>query len=150
VSEERGLGPLDFILLEFPDQDNPTGQAATELRALVDHGVIRLYDIVAVRKDSDGKSTTFDLGELSNDSSDGFAYFAGASSGLLSQQDISQATAALNNGTVGVLLVYENAWAEPFVTAARASGGTLVATSRVSAQDLIETLDTLDNNTDQL
>ena len=47
-------------------------------------------------------------------------------------------------GTIAVLLVYENAWAAPFVAAARKAGGQMVATARVPAQDIIDALDALE------
>lgn len=145
MNEDLDLGPVDFILLEFPDDGDQTGAGAAELRQLVEHGVIDLFDIVAVRKDAGGVVASFDLGEFSADDADGFAYFAGARSGLLDDDDVQQAGAALGNNTLGVLLMYENAWAQRFVTATRAAGGAMIATSRIPAQDLLEALDR-DNN----
>jgi hypothetical protein len=43
-------------------------------------------------------------------------------------------------GRLAALIVYENTWAIPFVTAARASGGELVASARLSAQDVMDAL----------
>ncbi|MDH3227297.1 MAG: hypothetical protein OEM67_09460 [Thermoleophilia bacterium] len=43
-------------------------------------------------------------------------------------------------GTIGVLLVYENAWAVPFVTAARDAAGQLIASARIPAQDVMDVL----------
>ncbi len=47
-------------------------------------------------------------------------------------------------GTTGVLLMYENTWAVPFVSAALEAGGTMIATKRIPAQDLIAVLDELE------
>ncbi|MFZ2383917.1 MAG: DUF6325 family protein [Candidatus Nanopelagicales bacterium] len=144
MTEQMQLGPIDFVLLEFPDADNPSGDAAARMRELVEQGTISIYDVVAIRRDSDGTWETFDLGEVSAEQASGFQYFAGARSGLLSKDDVDELANALNPGTVGIALVYENTWAQPFVTAARASGGAMIATGRVAGQDLIEALDTDD------
>ncbi len=145
MSEDQALGPIDFVLLEFPDQEAPSGSAAHELRLLVDAGTIKLYDVVAIRKDRDGSFATFDVGDLSSSDGDSFAYFAGARSGLLLESDVVEAAATLDNGTVGIALVYENAWAGPFVAAARDSGGAVVASERVPAVDVITVLDELES-----
>ena len=138
----EALGPIDYVLLEFPDQE-PSGEAAAALADLVDAGIINLYDILAVRKAADGSISGFELTDL-GDGVAGFTAFAGARSGLLGDDDIAEAGEVMEPGTIAVLLVYENAWAGPFVAAARKAGGQMIATARVPAQDLIDALDTLE------
>ena len=41
-------------------------------------------------------------------------------------------------------LVYENAWAIPFVAAAREAGGEMIASARIPAQDVMDALDALE------
>ena len=77
MSGDNATGPVDYLVLEFPEQDDPTGDAATELRALIESGVIRLFDIVAVHKSADGEHRVVDLGQFSKQDDDGFAFFAG-------------------------------------------------------------------------
>lgn len=143
MSESNAYGPIDFVLLEFPDQE-PSGDAARELAALVDSGTIRLYDIAAIRKAADGSFSALEISTLSSDES--FGRFAGARSGLLSADDLAAAADALKPGTLAVLLVFENAWAVPFVAAAERAGGELVASSRISAQEVMNALDALEAN----
>ena len=47
-------------------------------------------------------------------------------------------------GTTGVLLMYENTWAIPFVAAALDAGGTMIATKRIAAVDVMAVLDELE------
>ena len=115
---EGVYGPVDFLLLEFPG-DRPTGEAATALLDLVDAGIVRIYDLVVVRKETDGTFSGLDLNDLSADGLGGFAAFAGARSGLLDDDDLRQAADALRPGTTAALIVYENSWAGPFVAAVR-------------------------------
>jgi uncharacterized membrane protein len=131
-------GPVDFVLLEFP-RHGLTGEAGKALLDLVERGVIRLYDLMVISKDEDG---TVDLLGLTE--SGGFATFAGAASGLLGDDDMREAAAAMEPGTVAALIVYENSWAIPFVAAARNSGGELVASARIPAPDVMAALDALD------
>ncbi|MCB0917285.1 MAG: DUF1269 domain-containing protein [Actinobacteria bacterium] len=133
MSGDNATGPVDYLVLEFPEQDDPTGDAATELRALIESGVIRLFDIVAVHKSADGEHRVVDLGQFSKQDDDGFAFFAGASSGLLGIDDVESVASALEPRTFGIVLVYENAWAEEFVSATLRAGGALIASQRIPA-----------------
>jgi hypothetical protein len=47
-------------------------------------------------------------------------------------------------GTVAALVVYENSWAVPFVAAARDAGGEVIASARIPAADIMETLELLE------
>lgn len=136
-------GPVDFLLIEFP-ADQPMDAVADQLLALVEQGTIRLYDLVVARKDADGTVTVIDLHDVTADGPADFAVFSGARSGLLGDEDVAEAGSVMEPGTMAALLVYENAWAVPFVAAAMAAGGQPVASLRIPAIDIIEALDELD------
>jgi len=49
------LGPVDYLVVEFPaDKANFSGEVAAELKDLVERGVVRVLDLVLLRKDPDG------------------------------------------------------------------------------------------------
>ena len=77
---ETVYGPIDFLLLEGR-AENMTGEAAAALLDLVERGIIRIYDLLAVRKEADGSFSGVELKDLSQDGLGGFAAFAGARSG---------------------------------------------------------------------
>jgi hypothetical protein len=140
-------GPVDFLLLEFPD-DRLTGRAAEELLTLIDRGIVDVYDVVVVGKDKSGATYGVDLAQVAAEQLGGFADLAWARSGLLTDEDMEQAAVAMQPGTLAALIVYENTWARPFVAAARESGGELIAGARLPAQDVmnaIEALESLDS-----
>jgi hypothetical protein len=135
-------GPVDFVLLEFP-RDRLTGEPSRALVDLVESGVIRLYDLLVISKEEDGTVEVLELGDPSVVS--GFAYFSGARSGLLNDDDVADASSAMQPGTVAALIVYENTWAIPFVEAARSSGGELIASARIPAPVVMEALEAMDD-----
>jgi hypothetical protein len=135
-------GPIDFVLIEF-SADRLTGGAAQALLDLVDKGIIALYDVLIVGKDEDGSVYALDLAE-EVDRLGGFADLAWVRSGLLTDEEMYEAAAAMQPGTLAVLIVYENTWAVPFVAAAMASGGELIAGARIPAQDVMAALDALE------
>ena len=143
MAESDVHGPIDFVLLEF-EAERMHGRAAEELLRLVDQGTIRLYDVLFLGKSNEGEVFALDLAETAAAAGPGFDTLAGASSGLLQSDDITEAGSALRPGTVAALIVYENAWAIPFVGAAREAGGELVAGARLPAADVMAALDSLD------
>jgi hypothetical protein len=137
-------GPIDFVLMEF-SADRLTGGAAQALLDLVDKGIVALYDVLVVGKADDGSTYAVDLAD-DVEQVGGFADLAGVRSGLLSDEDMQEAAAAMQPGTLAVLIVYENTWAVPFVAAAMESGGELIASARIPAQDVMDALDSLEAN----
>jgi len=133
------MGPIDYIVVEWPGRQ-PNGEAVPHLIDLVDRGLIRILDLAFIAKDSDGSVAGLEISELAQQIEE-FATFSGASSGLLSEEDIAEAAQALEPGTSAALLVYENSWAAPFATAMRRSGGQLVASGRIPVEDVLAALD---------
>jgi hypothetical protein len=141
--EDHVVGPVDFILIEAREE-NLNGEAAAALLDLVERGIVRIYDLLIIRKDADGSFSGIDITDLDAESFGGFAAFSGARSGLLGDDDLAEAADALAPGTVAALIVYENTWAVPFVTAARNAGAELIASARIPADVLNDVLDELD------
>ena len=137
------LGPIDIVILEFSG-GKLAGETAGELLSLIDAGIIRLYDLLVVRKEEDGTFSGIDLTDVDDEHVGGLAVFAGARSGLLGDDDIQEAADAMEPGTVAALIVYENRWAERFVAAALREGGRMIATTRIPAQDVLAVLDALE------
>jgi len=137
-----GLGPIDYVLIEWADA-TPTGEAVPILLDLVQRGIIRVLDFAAFAKSDDGDVAVLDFGALP-DGAEGLAEFEGAGSGVLSEEDLADAAAAIDPGAVAGLLVYENTWAAPFAGAVSRSGGELVASGRIHTQAFIDALEALE------
>jgi Family of unknown function (DUF6325) len=138
------LGPIDYLIVEWPADKPPDGQAMPLLVDLVDRGVIRVLDLAWVRKEADGTMTRLELTDLDLDGNPELTVFQGASSGLLGEDDYQEAAAAIEPGRSAALLVYENRWAAPFATALRRSGAQLVAQGRIPTNAIIAALDELE------
>jgi uncharacterized membrane protein len=137
------MGPIDYIVLEWPGRQ-PSGEVAPLLVDLVDRGIIRILDIAFMVKDEDGTVAAIDLAAVANGDSAGFSEFEGASTGLLGDEDLQEAAAALEPGTSAAVLVWENRWAAPVAVALRKSGGQLVASGRLPVQAILASLDALE------
>ncbi|GAA4799725.1 hypothetical protein GCM10023200_40750 [Actinomycetospora chlora] len=123
-------GPIDYLVVEFPP-GSATGEGMPLLVDLVDRGLIRILDLVFLRKDADGAVTTVEIADLDGDGSLDLAVFHGAASGLLDGDDLAEAGAVLAPGVTAAVLVYENVWAAPLASALRRGGAQLVAGGRI-------------------
>jgi hypothetical protein len=134
------MGPIDYLVVEFPG-NRMTGEGLPMLVDLVDRGIIRILDLVFVRKDLDGTLSGVTIADLDSDGRLDLAVFDGASSGLLSSEDIDDAGSVLENGSSAGILVYENTWAAPLAAALRRGGGQLIANGRIPVQAALAALD---------
>ena len=144
MEEQLELGPVDYVVIEWPGRQ-PNGEVAPHLVDLVDRGLIRVLDVAFVAKDEDGTVAGLELSDLGDGAAE-LSIFEGASSGLIGDDDLAEAAGVLEPGTSAALLVFENAWAAPFVAAVRRSGGQLVASGRIPVEDLLAALDAAEAN----
>jgi hypothetical protein len=133
------MGPIGYLVVEFPGS-NFTGKGLAQLVDLVDRGLIRILDLVFIRKDEDGTVAVVDLGDLESDEID-LAIFDGASSGLLDDDEVSSAGSVIEPGATAGVLLYENRWAAPFVDALRQSGAQLVSAGFIPLDAIAAALD---------
>jgi hypothetical protein len=138
------LGPVDYLILEWPAGTEPTGEGLGVLVDLTERGLIRVLDLAFVHKDEDGSVQGLAITDLDQDGTLDLVQFEGASSGVLGQDDYDEAGAALEPGCSAAILLWENRWAAPFVSAVRRSGAQLVASGRIEGSALVEALDELE------
>ena len=117
TDELEEMGPIDYLLVEWPGRQ-PTGEAAADsLVDLVERGIVRVLDLTFITKAEDGSVAAHgDRGPRARKVEE-LKMLEGASSGLLSDEDTAEAAEALEPGTSAALLVYENRWAAPFAAA---------------------------------
>jgi hypothetical protein len=140
---ELDIGPIDYIALEFP-QAKVTGEGLGILLELVDRGIIRILDMRVVLRDADGTFKAVAVADLDGDGTLDLAIFQGIESGLLDDDDVRAAAELIEPGNAVGLLVYENTWAGPFVSAMRRVGAEVVASGRIPADEVVAALDRLE------
>ena len=77
------MGPIDYIVLEWPGEQPPRRGGSPCILDLVDRGLIRILDVALLGKDPDGSVYATDVAAPSTPTDEAFAAFEGASSGLL-------------------------------------------------------------------
>jgi hypothetical protein len=144
---EQDAGPIDYLALEFP-QAKITGEGMAALIDLVDRGIIRILDLRFVVRGEGDSFKGVELADLDHDGRLDLAVFEGVQSGLLGADDLAEAARlAAPDSAVGIL-VYENTWAGPFVTAMHKAGAEVMSSGRIPVDAVIATLDHLESAKD--
>ena len=134
------LGPVDWIVVEFPGSQFK-GEIAPALADLVERDIVRVLDLLILRKDDDGQLEAFELSDLDDTEIGALRSYETALAMLLSEDDVNAVAAAVEPGSTAAVLVWENTWAAPFGSAVRRAGGQLVASGRIPVQALLAVIE---------
>ena len=134
------LGPVDWIVVEFPGS-RFNGQIVPALVDLVQRDLVRVLDLLVLKKDDDGTLEAFELSDLDEGEIGGLRGYESELAILLSEEDVTSLAAAIEPGSSAGVVVWENTWAAPFASAVRRSGGQLVASGRIPTQALLAAIE---------
>jgi len=134
------LGPVDYVVVEFPAGASTfTGEMASELRKLVEGGIIRIIDVLILTKEADGTVDAIELSDV--DELGDLQQIETELAELLAAEDVEHLAAAMEPGSTAGVLIWENLWAAPFASAARRSGGQLIADGRIPIQAILASIE---------
>jgi hypothetical protein len=140
VDDVDELGPVDWIVVEFPGSKF-NGQIAPALLDLVRRDLVRVLDLLVLKKDADGSLEAFELSDLEEGEIGELRTYESELAMLLSEEDVTSLAAAIEPGSSAAVLIWENIWAAPFASAVRRSGGQLVASGRIPIQALLAAIE---------
>ncbi len=140
TTDVDALGPVDWIVVEFPGSKF-SGEIAPILADLVERDLVRVLDLLVLKKDEDGTLEAFELSDLDESEIGGLRDHEKELAMLLSEDDVTNLAAAIEPGSSAAVLVWENKWAAPFGSAVRRAGGQLVASGRIPVQAILAALE---------
>ncbi len=144
TSTDIEIGPVDIIVIGYPKGAPLTGEAAGIMIDLVERGIIRVLDVLFVLKNEDGSYSGLTASDLDAEKVGDLVVFEGASSGMLGDEDVETAASALEPGEAAAVIMFENAWAAPFIAAVRRNGGQLLDAQRIPATEFLEAIERLE------
>ena len=108
VAQDDLLAPVDAVVVEFAD-GVVTADGFDRLLDLVDRNVIRILDVEFVSKGPDGAQVVA-VSELPARPELDLSAWNGSSSGLLDADDIALVGDEIAEGSIAVVVVFENVW----------------------------------------
>lgn len=127
------LGPVEYMVIEFPGNQFK-GEIIPALREVVDAGVIRIIDLVFVRKDDRGSVSVMELKDLQKDAADAFAPLARDASTLFAEDDVGKVSEIMEKNSSAALLLFEHVWATRFRDAVLNANGRVIAGERIEKE----------------
>ncbi len=124
------IGPVEYIEIEFPG-NRFRGEIMPALKELVAKDIVRIIDLVVIKKDADGGVQWLEANQLSGEEAVVFGGLKEEIEDLVNEEDIQLAAQSLAPNTSAGLLVWENTWATRFAEAVRNANGRVVAHERI-------------------
>ena len=139
----QSTGPMNFVVVEFPGgRIVDSGFAA--LRNAVEDGNVLILDVEFISVDETGHSRALDAEDVAFDPDSALAYFYGASSGLLEDDDIADVASRMSPGSLGAVVVYEDRTLVAALEDWERDGASVVAEGPILPDDLEASLDRTD------
>jgi uncharacterized membrane protein len=107
------IGPVELLVLKFPGNQFK-GEIAPALNDLVQSGTIRIIDLIFAIRDENGKFDLVEIKELEDNELEVFEPLLTGGTELLSQEDIEDVAAMIEDNSSAAILLFENAWATRF------------------------------------
>ena len=133
-------GPVDFVALEFKGNQFK-GEIFPEIMNLVNNGVVRIIDMIVVRKDVDGKVTHQEMQETDKNVLAVFDPLKAEINGMIQVEDIEMIGEKLENNCTAAVILFENLWAVNFVKAVENANGRSVMHVRIPHEDVVEVME---------
>ena len=124
------FGPIEMLMIRFPG-DQISGDLVPAMTELVNGGLVRIVDLLFIRKDAGGSVTVFELGDLSPDIAGQYAPLLNDVTELLNEEDAYELAESLESGSSAGIMLFENVWATRFAQAVRASNGEVLLSERI-------------------
>jgi hypothetical protein len=134
------VGPTEYFVIGF-EGNHFSGEIMPELKSLCDNDLIRILDLLVVKRADDGEIDSLemsDMPELHRQAPE----IEGDMGQWFSQDDVEQIAEVIPPSSTVALLLVEYLWAKPLADAIVRANGTLLAQTHVPRElmDEVETL----------
>ena len=127
------LGPLEFLVVGF-EGNRFTGQILPELRAAREKGIIRVVDLIFLRKGASGDVAVVEMSDLGGEEAEHLAPLAGDLTSLLSAEDIELLAHDIPSNCSAAIVLFEHTWAIGLKEAIKNASGVAVAGGLVAPE----------------
>ena len=131
------LGPLEYTVIGFRDNQSFRGAIAEELARVVEQGTIRIVDLVFVAKSTDGEVAFIEADGRDEQAFEGFRSLLQGTYGLLTPEDLGLLAEEIPTDSSALIVLFEHRWAVHLKDAIIDAGGFLVSRETISPEALI-------------
>ena len=124
-------GPADLYVVAFPSEHVPDQIREAVLQTL-GSGVIKLLDLVLVRRGQDGSTEVLEIESLGEEFD--LTLIETTGSGLVGQEDLDELIEEVEPGTSVLVFLFENTWARSIAAAVRDTGAVVISAQRFPAE----------------
>jgi uncharacterized membrane protein len=133
-------GPIDFVALEFKGNQFK-GEILPAIMDLVNRDIVRIIDMIVVKKDADGTVTHREMQEHDKDVLAIFDPLKAEISGMIQVEDIEMIGEKLEPNSTAAVILFENLWAVKFVEAVENANGRSVMHVRIPHEVVVEAME---------
>jgi uncharacterized membrane protein len=123
-------GPADLYVVAFPSEHVPDQIREAVLQTL-GSGVIKLLDLVLVRRGQDGSTEVLEIESLGEEFD--LTLIETTGNGLVGQEDLDELIEEVEPGTSVLVFLFENTWARSIAAAVRDTGAVVISAQRFPA-----------------
>ena len=136
TDEGLTLGPVQMLIVGFQG-DNFDGSIMEELNRLKEHDIVRLIDLMFVKKNEDGELETAHRSDLSPDEAEQFGAIVGALIGFGADGEEGAEYGAIAGAPAAAVALLERRWAIPLRDKIAKAGGTTLSDAWIHVADLV-------------
>lgn len=125
--------PLEYALIGF-EGNKFSGKIVPELVDLAARGIVHFVDIVFIRKDEAGSTSTIELNDLEPELYEAFVPMGEHVSSLFTTDDLAIAASKLPVNSAAMLILWENLWTVKLRQAIVDAGGQLVERVQIAPE----------------
>ncbi len=133
------LGPLEYIMVAF-EGNRFSGQILSELRAAQEKGIIRVIDLLVIKKDEQGNVMAQELTDLDEEEARPFGFLAGNLLSIFEPDDVEVTANQMPNNSAAGLLLIEDTWAIPLKQAIL-NAGAVARTGGMVAPEVVQAIE---------
>jgi hypothetical protein len=134
------VASIEYAVIAFPGS-HFKGEIIPAMQELVDNGIVRLVDLVIVKRDANGDIESVEVSALPAEEQAAFSGLDHKVMGFLNEDDIAQIGAALEPEMTAAIVVWENLWSSRFAEAVMNADGVLLANVKIPAPVVKEALE---------
>src|SRR5438552_10529341 len=133
------LGPLEYLIVAF-EGNRFSGEILTALHDAQEKSIIRVIDLLVIKKDEQGNVMALELSDLSEEEARPFGFLAGGLLSIFEPDDVEVTASQMPNNSAAGLMLIEDTWAIPLKEAILNAGAVARAGGLV-APELVQSIE---------